>query len=365
LRCDEDDRSRRRERGSREDGESMTSWKAKLRDGAARVLFAATVTQPRRALGDKLSIATFHRCLPEAQRRAYPFPGLCVTPEELDWFLAFFAREFELVTLAAALRAWRPERRGRPLLAVTFDDAQRDNFAHARPVLERRGVRASFFAPVAAVETGAPLWHDRLGYAVARAAEQGRADLAGRLAELGVTSAAGSDSRALARAAVAAAKRAAPEARLGWLGSLERALGGPVRPDWDGLMSWDELALLVRSGHEVGSHSLSHALLTQIGDGELEREVRGSREALEKRLGIEVESFCYPNGDWDARAAAAVERAGYRQAVVTAFGPNAPGTSRFALRRCDCVAEHARDSRGELSIPRQAWRMSGLYPGLR
>jgi peptidoglycan/xylan/chitin deacetylase (PgdA/CDA1 family) len=341
-----------------------TRLRAALRDAAGGLLYAATLTQPSRALAGKLSIATFHRCLPEAQRRVYPFPGLCVTPEELAWFLEFFAVHFEVTTLAEALRAWHPERRGRPLLAVTFDDAQRDNFLHARPVLERCGMRASFFAPVDAVESGAPLWHDRLAYAVARARESELLELSDWLRELGFDARPELAPLALGRESVARAKLVTPGERVAWLERLERALGGPARPEWDGMMSWDELRALARAGHEIGSHSLSHALLTQIGDAELEREVRGSREALEKRLGIPIESFCYPNGSWDARAAAAVERAGYKQAVTTAFGPNAWGAARFALRRADCVAENARARTGELSRARQAWRMSGLHPGL-
>jgi peptidoglycan/xylan/chitin deacetylase (PgdA/CDA1 family) len=337
---------------------------ALLRDGAGTLLYAAGLTRPWLALRGKLSIATFHRCLPDEQRRAYPFPGLCVTPEELGWFLGFFAAHFELLTLAEALRAWRPGRRGRPLLAVTFDDAQRDNYLHARPVLETHGVRASFFAPVDAVESGAPLWHDRMAWAVARARESRLPELGEWLRGIGLAEPSDSSPLALGREVVARAKLAAPAARDQLLERLERALGAPARPHWDGMMSWDELRALARAGHEIGSHSLSHALLTQISDAQLEQEVRGSREALEKRLGVGVESFCYPNGSWDSRAAAAVERAGYKQAVTTRFGPNAWDAPRFALRRADCVAEHARTRRGALSAARQAWRMSGFHPGL-
>ena len=49
--------------------------------------------------------------------------------------------------------------------------------------------------------------------------------------------------------------------------------------------------------------------------------------------GREVRSLAYPNGDADARVAAAVGKAGYELAFLTRAGLHRPGASRLGLPR--------------------------------
>src|SRR5262249_52828269 len=153
----------------------------------------------------------------------------------------------------------------------------------------------------------------------------------------------------LPNTAVAHAKHMTPGERETFVAELEASAGGPVRPSWDGMMSWDELRELHVEGHEVGSHSRTHAILPLVSDAQLGDEVAGSRVVLRERLGFEIESFCYPNGDCDERVAAAVERAGYRHAVTTRYGINPPNTSPYLWKRCDMQGQHARTHSGALS----------------
>ncbi|MFZ1908147.1 MAG: hypothetical protein WAU52_03595, partial [Burkholderiales bacterium] len=178
---------------------STKSW---LRSRAAAVLLRSGITAPERRARRKLSIATFHRVLPEAERRSYPFQGLAVTPQELDVFLGFFKRHFDCGPLSVQHdRHMRGEGTAKPLLAVTFDDGQHDNFLHARPVLARHAVGASFFIPVEAVERREPLWHDRLGFAIQSLLE--RPDGAARVERiLGAAGLAAKGDESAARSAV-------------------------------------------------------------------------------------------------------------------------------------------------------------------
>lgn len=105
--------------------------------------------------------------------------------------------------------------------------------------------------------------------------------------------------------------------------------------DWDegprlDLLDADGVRAVAAAGHEVGSHTLSHADLRDAGPETLRREVAGSREVLQDVLQAEVAGFCYPWGLFDARAADAVRAAGYDHACVT--GDPLPG-DRFTLSR--------------------------------
>jgi peptidoglycan/xylan/chitin deacetylase (PgdA/CDA1 family) len=205
------------------------------RDLAAGLLDALGITSAARQAAGALSVATFHRVLPAAQLRAYPLPQLVVTPEELAWFLGWFRERYTCGPLAELHRRWLGgERPARPFLALTFDDGQRDNFEHAWPALERAGLRATFFAPVDAVEDGAPLWHDRAGFAAAALLADDPEGARALFAELGPPAEA---PEAQAGEAVRRAKRLAPAERVAWVARLEARLARSARPAWDGLMT--------------------------------------------------------------------------------------------------------------------------------
>ena len=337
----------------------MKSW---IRDTLGGLLWGLGITAPRGP--ERFTIVMFHRVLPAAVRDDYPLPGIAVTPEELRWFLGFFRQHFVCGSLQEMAARWLADQHqsGPPLLAVTFDDGQLDNYTHALPVLREAQVQASFFPALAHVESGQALWHDRLGGAIQRMLRADEAASRAALADMGVRLPRGS-LRTAVEFAVEDAKRLEPDFRLDRVEQIE-GLAPRAEPEWAGMMSWDQLRALVAEGHEVGSHSLSHAFLPQCSDEELAAEVGESRTRLRDQLGIECESFCYPNGDSDARTARAVAAAGYRYGVTTRWGANARSVDLYRLNRCNMNFEQTCDRRGELSAARLAWRISGLQPGL-
>lgn len=329
-----------------------------LRDVAAWMIDQVPGVASIRRAAYRLFIATFHRVLPEVQLREYPLPGLAVTPSQFDWYLRFFKQNFDCMRLD---QAWRElafgKERVKPLLAVTFDDGQLDNYLHAAPILDKHGVAGTFFVPVEAIQTQALLWHDRMAYSVQKLLrDQPQASL---LDELGVI---GMGSTDTLRQAVRNSKRWNHDQRLDWIARAERIALNAV-PNWDGLMTWDHLRELVRNGHEIGSHSFSHALLDQCDSRQLDIEVLQSRRSLQEALDVDVLSFCYPNGNTDARVASIVAGAGYHLAVTTHWGSNNAADSSFMLKRHDMVASNSMSRCGELSERRLRQRMLGFVRG--
>ena len=341
------------------------STKTHLRNSVARLLFLTGLTAPSRRARGHLSIVTFHRVLPETERQAYPFPGLVVTPEELDEFLAYFTGHFDCGALATQHERYLSgEIAARPLLAITFDDAQHDNFLNARPLLELHQVKASFFVPVAAVEQQELLWHDRLGFsilALLRQGSSGQEMLMHILASAGLP---GIAPGSVALTAVQASKELTLESRLRLVAALVEASGTAPTPEFARLMTFEELARLASDGHEIGSHSMTHCLMPECDDNALKYELAESRRVLHAHLGQPIETFCYPNGNCDARTARAAAAAGYRRAVTTTWGHNGLNADRFQLRRCDMDAKRVQDAHGKFMPALLAFRMSGLYPGL-
>lgn len=99
------------------------------------------------------------------------------------------------------------------------------------------------------------------------------------------------------------------------------------------LLNSAELREMRVCGMEIGSHTVSHARLTEADDVRLAQELADSKSALEDMLGNPVGSFAYPYGAWDARCAAAVKQAGYSAACTTRTGWTLRDKNLYTLRR--------------------------------
>src|SRR6185503_7057468 len=118
----------------------------------------------------------------------------------------------------------------------------------------------------------------------------------------------------------------------------------PTR-DYDSI-TWEQAREMDGAGIEIGSHTVTHPILTGVNDERLEAELRESRSRLEARLGRRVELFCYPNGNYDARVKRAAEAAGYRSAVTIETGLNPRGCDLMRLRRVHTEQDFARFLQG-------------------
>jgi peptidoglycan/xylan/chitin deacetylase (PgdA/CDA1 family) len=108
------------------------------------------------------------------------------------------------------------------------------------------------------------------------------------------------------------------------------------------LVSWEDVDELRAHGFELGAHTRTHPILTELPPKRLDTEIAGSRADLAKRLGTPPSAFAYPYGKWNLVAAEAVRRAGFSSALTVSAGRNGPATPLHALRRTEI---HGSDSR--------------------
>ncbi|MFH0764441.1 MAG: polysaccharide deacetylase family protein [Candidatus Omnitrophota bacterium] len=101
-----------------------------------------------------------------------------------------------------------------------------------------------------------------------------------------------------------------------------------------GYLNWKEIKEMSDSGIiTIGSHTMNHLWLPDVAPRVLEKEVKESKEILEKRLGKDVKLFCYPIGAHDKKVEKAVEDAGYACAVATNPGRFKPTDDIYAIKR--------------------------------
>jgi peptidoglycan/xylan/chitin deacetylase (PgdA/CDA1 family) len=96
----------------------------------------------------------------------------------------------------------------------------------------------------------------------------------------------------------------------------ELAMQAREHPEELATMRWADLRGLVERGFEVGSHTVTHPHLVEVGDRELRAELRESRQRLEDELEVPCRFLAYPYGEEDERVRAAARASGYDAAFA-------------------------------------------------
>jgi peptidoglycan/xylan/chitin deacetylase (PgdA/CDA1 family) len=95
---------------------------------------------------------------------------------------------------------------------------------------------------------------------------------------------------------------------------------------------------MIAAGWELAAHTIHHLDLTELGPEELEEEVAGSRELLQREFHVPVKNFCYPAGAFDSTVIEAVEAAGYEGATTEIPG-YAEKAKPYELARFEILRE--------------------------
>ena len=133
----------------------------------------------------------------------------------------------------------------------------------------------------------------------------------------------------------------------------QSSLNGHWQPDDDdAYLSWSEIRRLIDAGLEFGSHTCTHAALTEISRSDAQSELQKSLEMLQQNLQPESFALSYPHGRTSPDISAMAQSVGYSCAVSTVLGQNGSDANLFELRRTVIAADD--------DLPTFAARMSGL-----
>ncbi len=119
------------------------------------------------------------------------------------------------------------------------------------------------------------------------------------------------------------------------------------------LLGRRDLDALARLGFRLGSHGRTHARLDLLSTAAIERELRGSRDAIEQAFGRPCPLMAYPYGASDARVRAAASRS-YGAAFGTRLAYASSGDDAFDIARID--AYYLRSGRALSLLVDGRWR---------
>lgn len=253
-------------------------------------------------------------------------PSMLISREMLERQLDWLGRRYRFVSLdelGAQLESGMPFEK--PVVAITFDDGYRNVYDHAFPLLQRKGIPSAVFVVTDLIGTSRLQVYDKLYLLIARAFSTWRSapqELVSRLQSLGIELPAMEQLRSQGGdpyAAMRSLLTALPQTELH---RIMRAIETDIEIREGELrehhaLNWDMVAEMHRAGMIIGSHTETHALLTNEPWQGMLDQTGSSKQVLENRLGITVQHFAYPNGSFDAAVVHAVAQAGYRFAYTT------------------------------------------------
>ena len=260
----------------------------------------------------RLLIFTYHRVLERPDPLLPDEPDAAAFAAQMDW-IAEFCRVLPLSEAVQRLASGTLPQRA---ACITFDDGYANNHDVAMPILLRRGLTATVYVTVGAIERGI-MWNDL----VIEAHRQ--------------RGAAGNGAAAATVAALDELKYRPLDERWEAAAELHRQLTGAAAPRL--MMTADMVRAMARAGIEIGAHTVNHPILKRQSLEQARREIHGSRDWIADLLGTAPKSFAYPNGrpgrDYDQTHARLVEEAGFESAVSTQWNCARLGTDRFQLPR--------------------------------
>ncbi len=274
-------------------------------------------------------------------------PDLCWPPlpvRVFDELMAHVARRFEVIPLSG-LSGYIPGKR--PGLVLSFDDGYADFIEHAQPILRKHGLPAVHNVVVECVQSGRPIWTQRLNHLFDTVHER---RICKTIQVLGVPYSLRPDPRLLIDTNLRIYKALLikeAKVRETALRALEAQFDFP--PRGERMMGWDDLRACMRDGTEIGSHTMTHSLLCTLKSPEaLSYELGESRRILSEKLAVPIDTVAFPNGEYDENVVAASLAAGYRR-LLTVDGTWLPARTLSLAPQV---------------IPRILVRHTGLYENL-
>lgn len=84
-----------------------------------------------------------------------------------------------------------------------------------------------------------------------------------------------------------------------------------------GYMTWAQIKQLSLQGMIIGSHGLSHQILTNLMDTQIDEELRASKRAIEVNLGREIDTLSIPRGFCNDKLIQKAYEIGYKTVFIS------------------------------------------------
>lgn len=285
---------------------------------------------------------------------------LCISPKHFAEHMEHIRKHCYPMSLRELISALKNGEIPKRAVVVTFDDGYADNLHNAKPILKNFSVPATVFVAMGYVGREREFWWDELERLMLKPGilpKTLKLDVSGKTHQWNL----GDDSNYNQETYEQHRQWNVGENDLTLRHSLYRSLRKLLRSLHEGerskklheLRVWADAKQEVRKTHspltadevrhlvqgdliEIGSHSVSHSVLSGLPISAQEQEVNQSKRELEQIVGSQVYSFAYPFGtrsDYTEETVNLVQEAGFLCACSNFTGTPEKGADPFQLPR--------------------------------
>jgi len=246
-----------------------------------------------------------------------------IHPDHFEQIIVYLKKHFEIVALKDyLLEDFIPETK-KPLCALGFDDGYRDFLEFALPILKRYDCPSSMYVVTDCIDNDLPPWTYMVNHYFINTSKLFIAintkDFPGHLKN---TSWKNKSERLLyAKQLNPFMKSLDNNKRTELFKELIKEFDD-VAPPHGLMLKWDEIKELKNYKCEVGSHTVSHPVLSKkLTHAELITELKDSALIIEKKTGVFPYTISYPFGAYNSDVKKAAFEAGYKIGVTVNPSP--------------------------------------------
>lgn len=243
-----------------------------------------------------LIVLNYHRVI-DPNDCPYDHDVISALPEEFFEQVKYLKSRFHIADLEEVLTiSSDPKQLQQTTILLTFDDGYIDNYEIAFPILKSLDVPAVFFLATDYVGTSRITWWDSIAYMVRNAKKKKMRlrypvectiDLTDR-------------NTAIRRVLDLYCSPKVSDPGL-YIQEVAQSTGSHLREMAESqlFLDWEQAKEMIQGGMAIGSHSVSHRILSKLSPDDQYAELSVSKKILASRLGVEIKSLAYPVGRKD------------------------------------------------------------------
>lgn len=255
----------------------------------------------RRLFKKEIMVLAYHRILSTDENSPYQYDEELISADskEFKWQINFLKKHFDVINFAELSKRLADHKKltGRELL-ITFDDGFSDNYSNAFPILKAENVPATFYISTDYIGVTQTFWFNEIVHSI-KTAEQLSFTLGDEQYDFEPTA---SNREKVIQLVLDKLKQVSNQKRLSTIESLYKDLNFNTdnTPASELPMTWDNVVEMSGNNMEIGSHSVSHPILSKLDASELEHEIKHSKQHIESMTNKPCLSIAYPVGGEDA-----------------------------------------------------------------
>src|ERR1035437_3871237 len=264
----------------------------------------------RKLTKSQVAILMYHRVSPQKDNWSLD----PISPNVFEEQIAYFSRKYEILSLENLAKYFQ---QGKTLpekaVVFTFDDGYLDNYQYADPILSKYRIPATIFLTTGHISSDKLFWWDKVRYIIQHT-NKSRLNLN----ELGDYFLQSAKVRSQAQSKITEGLKQITEDRKSFL--IEKLAGIADVDIPSGLakkliLSWDKIKEMSSNGISFGAHTVNHRILANMPLEQAAWEIIHSKKDIEKAIGKEVNTFSYPNGDFNPNLVKIIKESSFSCAV--------------------------------------------------